>query len=358
MDRRQFLATGLYGTIAATTHAASNNLETINVGLIGNQGHTGYVFSGMPSVQGARLAAYAKTTPDEDVAWLRRSKLFTEQTRVFDQYEQMLEETTLDVAVVCLPYYQNAKASIAAAEKGIHIISEKPVATTERDLDALERAVKENNVRLTAMFGMRYIPAYLCIHNAIAEGKIGEPILASAQKSYKFGRSRPDFFKKRATYGGSFLWVAIHAVDYIHFTTGLDYTTVMGLHGNKEHPEYPGCEDYGAMVLQFDNGGVADIHIDYLRPPKAPTHGDDRLRIVGADGVIELKDFGKRVELIAGNDEPKDLDLPPAGNLFIDFAAELRGEGKHLIGPEDAIRMTRVCIKAREAADRKEVVRI
>jgi len=359
MNRRQFLATGVYGAYAAntlTSHAASDDLDTIEIGLIGNDGHFGYVFSGIPKVKGARLAAYAKSRPDEDVAWLRRSQVFTEQTQIFDDYEEMLEKMPLDVVVVCLPYYRNAAASIAAARKGIHIISEKPVATTDKDLNALDRTVKENGVRLTAMFGMRYIPAYLCIHKAIAEGAVGEPILASAQKSYKWGRSRPDFFRKRETYGGSFLWVGIHAVDYIHFTTGLNYTQVMGLHGNKVHPDYPGCEDYGAMILQFDNRGTADIHIDYLRPPNAPTHGDDRLRIVGSKGVIELKDFGKRVELIAGDDEPRDLDLPEAGNLFVDFAAELRGEGKHLIGPEDAVQMTRVCIKARDAADQGRII--
>lgn len=332
-----------------------SDLKTIDIGLIGKDGHANYVLRGIPDVEGARLVAYAKGDPDEDVSWIRRSPVFTDQTAIFDSYEEMLEKVDLTVAVVCLPYYRNAAASMAAARRGIHVISEKPVATTEADLDALEKVIRESGVRFTAMLGMRLGPAYLGMHRAVAAGAIGEPILASAQKSYKWG-SRADFFRKRETYGGSFLWVGIHAVDYVRFTTGLEYTHVMGVHGNKAHPDFPGCEDHGAMVFRFENGGTADIHIDYLRPPKAPTHGDDRLRIAGSEGVVEIRDFGRRVELIAGDKGPRDLDLPESRNFFVDFAAELRDEGKHIIGPDEAIRVTRVCIKAREAADTGRVI--
>ena len=335
-----------------------SDLKTIDIGLIGRDGHLGYVLDGIPKVRGARLVAYAKATPEEDVSAVKSWPAYTDQTKIFATYEEMLETTPLTVAVVCLPYYLNAKASMAAARRGFHVISEKPVATTMADLEALEKVVKETGIRLTTMLAMRLLPPYLCIHRAVAAGAIGEPILASAQKSYRWGSTRPDFFRSRDTYGGSFLWVGIHAVDYVRFTTGLEYTHVMGTQGNNAHPDYPGCEDHGAMVFRFANGGTADIHLDYLRPAKAPTHGDDRLRIAGSEGVIEMKDFGKRVELIAGNEEPRDLDLPETRNFFVDFVTELRGEGQHIIGSDEAIHLTRVCIKAREAADTGQVIEI
>ncbi|MFH1738251.1 MAG: Gfo/Idh/MocA family oxidoreductase [bacterium] len=335
-----------------------NDSKTIDIGLIGMEGHWNYVLDGIPKVSGARLVAYAKANPGEDISRVKTWPAYTDQTRIFDSYEEMLETTPLTVAVVCLPYSRNAKASMAAARRGIHVISEKPVATTMEDLEALEKVVKETGIRLSTMLAMRLLPPYMCIHRAVAAGAIGEPILASAQKSYRWGSSRPDFYRSRETYGGSFLWVGIHAVDYVRFTTGLEYTHVMGTQGNKAHPDYPGCEDHGAMVFRFANGGTADIHLDYLRPLKAPSHGDDRLRIAGSEGIIEIKDLGKRVELIAGDQGPRDLDLPEERNLFVDFVAELRGEGKHIIGPEEAVHLTRICIKAREAADTGQVVEI
>ncbi len=362
MDRRQFLATvGISGSALArniATEAAMNESEILRIGMIGREGHVGYVLDGIPLVKGACLVAYAKATPGEDVAGVKAWPAFTSETRIFDHYEEMLEQVELDIAVVCLPYYRNAAASMAAAKKGIHVISEKPVATTEEDLNALEQVVKESGIRFTTLLAMRLLPPYRCIQRAVADGAIGEPILASAQKSYRWGSNRPEFYKRREMYGSSFLWVGIHAVDYVRFTTGLEYTHAMGTQGNIAHPDYPGCEDHGAMVFRFANGGTADIHLDFLRPPKAPTHGDDRLRIAGSEGVIEIKDFGKRVELIAGDREPRDLDLPQEENFFVNFVSELRGQGEHIIRPGEAVHLTRVCIKAREAADSRKVVEL
>ncbi|NLX97934.1 MAG: Gfo/Idh/MocA family oxidoreductase [Rhodopirellula sp.] len=107
----------------------------------------------------------------------------------------MLEKEELDVVGVCLPYYRNAEASLAAARKGIHIVSEKPVATTLVDLDALKTAVGESKVRLTSMMNMRCFPPYRAARKAVQEGLIGEPILLTSQKSYRFGGGRTWFYK-------------------------------------------------------------------------------------------------------------------------------------------------------------------
>ena len=106
------------------------------------------------------LTAFAKSLPDDDASGLRRNKAFTEKTRIYDQFERMLEEEELDVVGVCLPYYRNAEASIAAARKGIHIVSEKPVATTLADLAALKKAVDRIEGPLTSLMNMRCFPPY------------------------------------------------------------------------------------------------------------------------------------------------------------------------------------------------------
>ena len=55
------------------------------------------------------------------------------------------------------------------------------------------------------MLGMRMEPRFQAIRREIAAGTIGEPILATAQKSYKFGESRPDFYRDEGMYGGSII---------------------------------------------------------------------------------------------------------------------------------------------------------
>src|SRR5207247_5321177 len=101
------------------------------------------------------------------------------------------------------PYTLNVFASIAAAEKGIHIMSEKPLATELEDLARLEGVLERTGVQISAMLDMRLSPGFRTVRDTVSKVAIGEPILATAQKSYKFGKDRPWFYKERKTYGGT-----------------------------------------------------------------------------------------------------------------------------------------------------------
>lgn len=323
----------------------------VRVGLIGTDGHTGVLLGPIARLPNVELTAFAKSLPDDDARVVRRNKAFSETTRIYDQFEEMLDQEELDVVGICLPYYRNAEASIAAARKGIHIVSEKPVATTLADLAALRKAVGESKVRLTSLMNMRCFPAYRAATKAVRAGLVGEPILLTSQKSYRFGKSRPWFYRERATYGGTIPWAGIHSIDYMRWTTGRKYVQVSAWHGNRDHPDYPGFQDHAGVLFRLDNDGTAMTNLDYLRPESAPTHGDDRLRIAGSEGVLEVFGAEDRVHLITGVDGPRELELPGPVDFFADFLDELGGKGEHLISQEDAFRLTEICLKAREAAE-------
>jgi predicted dehydrogenase len=323
--------------------------------MIGTDGHIGMVLDGIPKIGGAALVAYAKSHPSDSLEKVSNHPAFTKDTIVFDNYRQMLEQSDLDIVGVCRPYHLNAEASIAAANCGTHIVSEKPVATTESDLEALENAILETGVRLTAMFGMRLLPAFKAAKAAVEEGQIGEPLLATAQKSYKFG-TRPDFFRNRETYGGTIPWVAIHAVDYTRWITGMEFTKVGAIQGNLSHPDYPGCEDQGGIMFQLSNGGTALVNFDYLRPDSAQGHGDDRLRIAGSEGVLEITNLGHQTEVIQTNTGPRILEMDEETDFLVDFVQDLKGISPHVIEPDEAIHVTRICLEARRAADSGQIV--
>ncbi|MCZ6636288.1 MAG: Gfo/Idh/MocA family oxidoreductase, partial [bacterium] len=322
----------------------------LRIGQVGSDGHQKLVLNGIPKIDGASLIAVAKGHPEDSLSSVKNSPAFTPDTTVYETYQEMLAQEDLDLVSTCRPFSLNAEVTVAAAEKGIHIASEKPLATTEADLDAIEQAVKKNGVRLTPMFSLRLSPVFRAAKQAVAEGLIGEPILATGQKSYQFGNRAPHF-KTRETYGGTIPWVAIHAIDFVRWVSGLEYTQVAALHGNLAHPDYPGCEDHGGILFQLSNGGTAMVNLDYLRPTSAPGHGDDRLRIAGSEGVIEVCDCATRVHLIRNGEAPRDLLLPDEMDYLVDLHAELTGQGEHIIGPDEGIKITRICLKAREAAD-------
>ncbi|MFH1071326.1 MAG: Gfo/Idh/MocA family oxidoreductase, partial [Candidatus Glassbacteria bacterium] len=275
-DRRTFLRTLGAGALGLAAGLPASRAQAVplgavldpgapvRIGMIGTAGHTDTVLGSLDRVPGAVIAAYAFEDSDweynEDGTrrggsypldqkrkWAEKQRWFGPKTRLYETYQEMLDKEKLDLAAVCLPYSRIPFAGAAAARAGLHVISEKPVATTFADLDMLQSAVKKSGVRLTALFTIRYSPAFYTIRQAVAAGKIGRPILGWGQKSYKWGEERPWFYKQRKIYGGSILWVGIHAIDYIYWTMGLDVKKVSAFHGNLAHPDYPGCQDHGVV---------------------------------------------------------------------------------------------------------------
>ena len=357
VDRRRFLQSAvsaslaLSGTSRAQTQRPASPNALLRVGLIGSDGHPEVLLGSIPKLSGVQWTAYAKGESGEDSAWVQKQLPGSRQTRVYENYHDMLDKEQLDVVGVCLPFYQNAEASIQAARKGIHVLSEKPAAINLPELARLEQEIRQSGVHYSIMLNMRALPIFQAARKAVQAGAIGEPILLSSQKSYQFGGDRPWYYKERKTYGGTIPWVGIHALDYMRWVSGQEYSQVAAFEGNKAHPQTPGCEDHAGLLFRLANGGTATCHLDFLRPESAPTHGDDRLRIAGSEGVLEAKDLDNSVKLISAKGKVGELPLAPPVDFFRAFIADLRGEGEPLVSTADAFAITRICLRARDAAD-------
>ena len=139
------------------------------------------------------------------------------------------------------------------------------------------------------LLDMRYYPQYRALRYIALSGKIGEVAQMSAQKSYIAGQ-REAWYKNRETYGSTILWIGIHMIDLMRFTTGRNFTHASSFMGHVGFPESGSMETTTASAFRLDNGGTAALHMDYYRPETAATHGDDRLRLAGTEGVAEYSE--------------------------------------------------------------------
>lgn len=328
----------------------------MRLAIIGSCGHVDVVLAGLRQTPDVELVAAGRWGPDDPMGFV--GKAAAGEVKVYDDYRAMLDEVAPDVAAVFTPFSRLAEATVAAAERGCHVFSEKPLATTLEDLAALRQAVEASGVRVAACFTARGEAGFRTIRKAVLEGGIGQPIYAAAQKSYPF-RQRDEFYQTRRSYGGTIPWIGIHALDYVAWCAGQDYRRVAAIASNMAHPSRPGMEDQGGILAELANGAAAVINFDYLRPwGKADRPwGDDRLRIAGTEGIIETRDCGAAVELMTP-DRTEMLPLAEPRNIFADFVASLAqagaaGEqpGLSAITTEESFRMTEVALKARDAQD-------
>jgi predicted dehydrogenase len=319
----------------------------MKVAFIGLKGHQG-VALGQIKEAGCTLAGVCDDH-DASLAAVAKWPAATPETRVFTDFRLLLDTAKPDIVVEAGTDNQRAAIIAACAERGIHVLAEKPLAFTIEELDELQNAVKAHGIHLSMLLTMRFEGAYRLVREQVAAGAVGTVCQASMQKSYRLG-NRPEWQRSKDTFSGIIPFIGIHALDLIRWTSGREFNAAMAFQGNTGHPELGDMEDNACVALKLDNGGSAAVRLDYCRPAAAPTHGDDRLRIAGTDGVIESLDCGSRVNLITATGKPRELALPPAGRQFVNFVRSIENREACAVPAADCFRMTEVVLKIRDAA--------
>ena len=100
----------------------------------------------------------------------------------------------------------------------------------------------------------------------------------------------------------------------------------------------------------MERGVIGATNIDYLRPAAAASHGDDRVRVVGVEGVVEVMAGAARV---LNGDGERELAGKAAPSMLDAFAGQCAGGPPCPVSARDALAMTRACLLARRAADER-----
>ena len=308
--------------------------------IIGHSGHYSYALESIKR-NGIEIAAVS-CMPDESNGNERLKKYLSDlghDPEVFDDYITMLDTVKPDIAVINTMFHLNTDCAIECIKRNINVFLEKPAALTFGKLNELKAVYKENpHIHIAGMFGIRYDANFQTIKSRLPE--IGKIRMITSQKSYKMG-TRPEFYRHRKTYGGIIPWVAIHSIDWMTWLTGEKYLFVSALHSNEYNRNHGDMEVTSAALYEMTNGIIAAFNADMLRPESAPSHGDDRVRIMGTNGVLES--INGRVTL-----NGSEIPLAPAIDIFDVFLNESAE-----LSADDLFESTYAALLTRESADKK-----
>jgi predicted dehydrogenase len=339
----------------------------MKIAIVGASGHGYTTIKGAkhyPDVTGD-IVGIAPGSPGESISaitgYLEREGY---QPGVFDHWQEMLVQCEPDIVVVNPHFFDHEQVALAVISAGRHLFVEKPLALTLRGFEKIRSAYQASSVELAAMLNMRYEPAMRTAWKAIQVGRIGEVRSLHVQKSYKLG-TRPDFYKHRSTSGGLIPWVGCHGIDMIAFLSGKAFLNVNAASSAKNNRSHGDLETSASMFFRLSDEIIATAQVDYFRPESASGHDDDRARVVGTKGIIEVR-HGKCLLLsdddglgdhgaldFAEHSEASAVELPlerPA-SLFADFMAQCAGVGVCDITAEESLENTRVSLLTRAAAD-------
>jgi UDP-N-acetyl-2-amino-2-deoxyglucuronate dehydrogenase len=203
----------------------------------------------------------------------------------YTDLKKMLAEAPMDILAICTPSGVHPQNGILAARKGIHVLTEKPMATRLEEADALIRACDEHGVQLFVIKQNRLNTTMQLLKRAIDKGRFGKIYQAAVNVFWQRPQEYYDQSKWRGTWefdGGAFMNQASHYVDALEWLIGEpDYVMAVTatMARNIE------TEDMGAAVVRFRNGVIATINVSMLVYPK---NYEGSITVLGEKGTVKI----------------------------------------------------------------------
>jgi predicted dehydrogenase len=205
--------------------------------------------------------------------------------------EEILEDRSIHLVTSASIPVERAPLGIAVMQQGKDYLSDKPGFTTLAQLTEARRVQSETGRIYSVYYGERLAhSATVKAGELVKEGRIGPVIQTVGLGPHQANvGSRPEWFFKRDCYGGILTDIGSHQVDQFLFFTGSTSAQVVASQvANYHHPEYPGLEDFGDMMLRSDRA-TGYIRVDWFTPSGLGTWGDGRLILLGKNGYIEIR---------------------------------------------------------------------
>lgn len=175
--------------------------------------------------------------------------------KAFVEAARLLHEESLDFVCICTPPASHAALTEQAAERGVHVFCEKPMAATLADCDRMIRSCEKAGVKLMIGQKKRFHPNVQFVKERTASD-FGPIRWATIR--YACGRVPMDWFWDEADGGGPLHENSVHAMDLLRHLVG-DVERVYAEGGNLFNPSRRFQEDAAVVSLRFKNGAVAAI---------------------------------------------------------------------------------------------------
>ena len=157
-----------------------------------------------------------------DVEGAARANADDGKTMLYRDIHEMLANEQVDIVDVCTPTYLHAECSIAAMERGIHVLCEKPIALTMGEAEAMVSAARSNGVLLMIAHVIRFWPEYQYLKKAYDEKTFGELLQVSFSRiGSRPRRSWQNWMMDEKRSGRVPLDLHIHDVDFIVHMLGV-----------------------------------------------------------------------------------------------------------------------------------------
>ena len=198
---------------------------------------------------------------------------------------EMLDSENIDIVTICTPSGIHPDQAILAADHGVHVITEKPMATRWSDGLRMVRACDNAGVRLFVVKQNRNNSTLKLLKRAISEKRFGKIYMVNLNVFWTRPQEYYDSAKWRGTWeldGGAFMNQASHYVDLIEWLIGpVDSVQAMTATQARDIE----VEDTGVMNIRWRSGALGSMNVTMLTYPK---NYEGSITVIGEKGTVRI----------------------------------------------------------------------
>ena len=265
-------------------------MNQVRMGIIGLGG------MGQQHVRFVRELPEAELTAVSDIDE-KITKEISEKYKVpgFVDYKELLESGLVDAVLVATPHYFHPPIGISAMERGIHCLSEKPIAVSVKEGERLVEASRKNNVVFGVMHQYRTLPEIRLARKIVESGKLGEIRRTCSVNLWYRSQAYYETASWRGTWsgegGGVLINQAPHSIDLFLLLGGLPSTVTAKTRTRLHDIE---VEDEVSALLEYPNGAWGYYYITVNEPSPYSTFieiSGDSGKLVYQDNSLKLYSF-------------------------------------------------------------------
>jgi predicted dehydrogenase len=284
---------------------------------------------------------------------IRGQKIAAENhARYFHSYEDVFDAKP-DGVIICTENNRHRQLVEMAASRGIHVLCEKPLATTLEDTRAIVDACEKAGVFLMTAFPMRFSAPLLEIKAGLQRGDFGDIYCFNATNQGELPtKHRAWFVDPELAGGGAIMDHTVHLVDIMRWFTGSEIATMYARSNKIFHADEVEVETGALEMLTFENDVFATIDASWSRPQYWPTWGGLTFEMVTQRGAVVVDAFRQNLNVYRHDSQRSHWaywgsDMNHA--MVSDFASAIRENRPPRVTGLDGLRAVEATLAAYES---------
>ncbi len=210
------------------------------------------VLPGFQNAENSELAAFISGDPKKD---LKLSRKYGVPAFHYDDLERGLKEAAIDAVYIALPNVQHREFTVRAARAGVHVLCEKPMATTEADCRAMIDACEKAGVHLMLAYRLHFNDANLQAIALAKSGKLGEVRYYSCVFGMQV--AAPNIRVSHEQGGGPLYDLGVYCINAARYLFAAEPTEVFGFTASNGDPRFKETEEMANALLRFPGDRLA-----------------------------------------------------------------------------------------------------